>query len=221
MICFLYNNCLQVDLNDESASYDVVCSAMDSFVEECRPFLSGSVRLSAEQERTPRTFAATRGPFADFHSVKPSTTSVDIDTEDATESSPLTKNYIRFINSISLVKSKELDTQSFCSSLTPADIQFRSTESSFLTADQKASNIVQIAYKHSESFGIQDSGTVKNIRKISSLPISLASFSFIVRVKDFSPDVVTCVELSLSKPGSNSNSRYVFVQALCILEFDN
>jgi hypothetical protein len=211
---------LQVDLSDESASFDLVCGAVDSFVEECRPFSSGSVHLIGEQERTPRNVAATRGPSADFHSAKPSTTSVDIDTEDVTESSPLTKNYMRFINSISLVKSKELDKNSFCSSLTPADIQFRSSEGSFLTADQQASNIVHIVYKHAASMSIQNSGTEKKIRKISSIPILLASFSIIVRVKDFNPSVMTCVELSLSKPGSNSSSRY-FIETSCFAELKN
>jgi len=31
--------CCQVDLNEESASHEVICGAVDCFIKECHPFL--------------------------------------------------------------------------------------------------------------------------------------------------------------------------------------
>lgn len=207
-VFFLILIILKVDLKDESSSRDVVCGALDSFIEACRPFLSGSNHLIGDQERTPRSPASTRVPFIDFCSAKTD----DMNCEDPVES-PITKNYMRFVNSVSMVASKDLATKSFCSSLVPADIQFRSTSNSQLTADQQASNIVQIVYKQSPMNFDPHSASVSSIatiRKISSHPILLASFSAVVRVKDLNPSVVACVDLSLFKPGSKNRSRFVF-----------
>jgi hypothetical protein len=203
---------VKVDLKDEPSSCDVVCGALDSFIEACRPFLSGSNHLIGDQERTPRSPASSRVPFVDFCSAKNLSASDDMICEDPAES-PITKNYMRFVNSVSMVASKDLATKSFCSSLVPADIQFRSTSNSQLTADQQASNIVQIVYKKSPTNFDPHSASVSSIakiRKVSSHPILLASFSAVVRVKDLNPSVVACVDLSLFKPGSKNRSRFVF-----------
>ena len=193
----------------------MVCSATDSFIEECRPVMSPAASyVIGDREQTPRPLTETQGPPVDFHGAQNSPTFQSI--ENAAKSSPLTKSFLRFIDSISIVTSSDRHKKSFCSSSAPADFQFRSSAGSLLTADQQASNIVQIVHKkpspgNSGAGGGYAVGDLDKVRKISSLPISSASFSAIVRVKDVDAGVVACVELSLSKPGSKTKNRFLFI----------
>jgi hypothetical protein len=210
----------------------VVCSATDSFIEECRPFMSPSASyVIGDREQTPRPLTETQGPSVDVHAAKNSPTSSPHLIENAAKSSPLTKSFLRFIDSLSIVTSNDRHKKSFCSSSTPAEFQFRPTAGSLLTADQQASNIVQIVHKKPSSGNsgagggyipphmIGDLNVTDKVRKISSLPISSASFSAIVRVKDVDSSVVACVELSLSKPGSKIPNRFLFANLFLVRLF--
>jgi hypothetical protein len=86
---------------------------------------------------------------------------------------------------------------------------------SHLTTDRQASNAVQIVYKKPAA-PVVSGADGKELRKISSLPISLPSFAAKVSVKDLEPSDVAFVELSLSNPGS-AISR--FVSHLCCIQF--
>ncbi len=207
----------------------MVCSATDSFIEECRPFMSPAASyVIGDREQTPRPLTETQGPSVDFHAAQNSPTSSPHPIENAAKSSPLTKSFLSFIDSISIVTSSDRHKKSFCSSSAPADFQFRSSAGSLLTADQQASNIVQIVHKKPSpgnsgaggAYAVGDLNVMDKVRKISSLPISSASFSAIVRVKDVDTGVVACVELSLSKPGSKTTNRFLFIYFVVRLFFN-
>jgi hypothetical protein len=175
-LMWFFLNGFQVDLNDESTCSAVICGAVDSLIEECRPFMCGD----------------------GIHNVA--------------DCSSLANAFRRYISIMSLTTSNESKKQTLCSSSSaPADIQFQSNAGSYLIADQQASNIVQIVYKKPAptQAQVEYEAIAKSRRRILSFPIPMASFSAKVCVKDLNHDHVACVELCLSKPGSDASSRFV------------
>ena len=141
------------------------------------------------------------GPLKDQNA----TASVDIDIESLAEDSPLTSAFLRFADLASLIIPHEYPATLICSSTTGANLDFRPTPGSHLTIQRQAPNILQIVYNQPAA-----TSTVAkaSCRKISSLPIALASFFAKVSVKDLEPNHVACVELSLTNPGCVTN-RFV------------
>jgi hypothetical protein len=175
-LMWFFLNGFQVDLNDESTCSAVICGAVDSLIEECRPFMCGD----------------------GIHNVA--------------DCSSLANAFRRYISIMSLTTSNESKKQTSCSSFSaPADIQFQSNAGSYLIADQQAPNIVQIVYKKPSptQAQVEYEAIAKSLRRILSFPIPMASFSAKVCVKDLNHDHVACVELCLSKPGSDASSRFV------------
>lgn len=205
----------QIDFNNESASRDLICSAVNSFLDACEPFLSSSTSGLNLQEQTPRSSTAAEGTL-----LKQFPASSGNQIETSSDLSPLTKAYMRFAHSMCLASSNF--ENSFCASTVPVDLQFRSIVGSKLASDQHASNSVQIVLKPDPktcvsppSFGGFGSNSGfesgnKTPRKISSLPISLATFSARICVKDLDFNDVAFVELIIYTPDSNTSNRFVF-----------
>jgi hypothetical protein len=205
----------QIDVNNESASRDLICSAVNSFLDACEPFLSSSTSGLNLQEQTPRSCTAAEGSL-----LKQFPASSGNQIENSSDLSPLTKAYMRFAHSMCLASSNF--ENSFCASTVPVDLQFRSIVGSKLASDQHASNSVQIVLKPDPKTGVSppsfggfgsnsgfESGN-KTPRKISSLPISLATFSARICVKDLDFNDVAFVELIIYTPDSNTSNRFVF-----------
>jgi hypothetical protein len=207
----------QIDVNNESASRDLICSAVDSFLDACEPFLSSSTSGLNHLEQTPRSYTP-----AEASLLKQSPASSRNQIENSSDSSPLTKAYMRFAHSLSLASSNF--ENSFCASSVPVDLQFRSIAGSNLTSNQQATNCVQIVHMKPDPsqrrLSAINYGTIsqrngfesenKTPRKISSLPISLATFCAKVCVKDLDSSDVAFVELIMYTPDSSTCNRFVF-----------
>lgn len=201
----------QIDVNNESASRDLICSALDSFLDACEPFLSSSTSGLNHLEQTPRSYTP-----AEASLLKQSPASSRNQIENSSDSSPLTKAYMRFAHSLSLASSNF--ENSFCASSVPVDLQFRTIAGSNLTSNQQASNCVQIVHMKPDPSQRRPSlqprsgfeSENKTPRKISSLPISLATFCAKVCVKDLDCSDVAFVELIMYTPDSSTCNRFVF-----------
>lgn len=187
---------------------------MDSFLDACEPFLFSSTSGLNHREQTPRSYTPAEATL-----LKQSPASSRDQIENSSDSSPLTKAYMRFAHSLSLASSSF--ENSFCASSVPVDLQFRSIAGSNLTSNQQATNCVQIvlmkpdpsqrrlsAINYGQRNGFESEN--KTPRKISSLPISLATFCAKVCVKDLDSSDVAFVELIMYTSDSSTCNRFVF-----------
>ncbi len=187
-------------------SHELVCGAVDVFIDACQPCLSQSPLGSIHRENTPRSSSVGSSSISKQFSAS----SFNL-FDDSSVCSPLSRAYMTFAHLLSLASSN--CEKKISPSSVPAHLMFPSTENCSLASDQQASNCVQIIYRKSAVAELRAADTAESrtpskvSRKIYSHPISLASFCAKFCVKDLSASDVACVELVMHAPGSTSSDR--------------